>query len=128
MTLSGWVRFYVFSPLSRWLLGNRRRPPTFVILLACHLITMIVIGLWHGITWTFFVWGVWHGLGLFIHKLWSDRTRKWQIRLKKQPRLQQTWRVFGVVLTFHFVLVGWVWFALPNLDVAAVVFQRLFGI
>jgi D-alanyl-lipoteichoic acid acyltransferase DltB (MBOAT superfamily) len=33
-----------------------------------------------------------------------------------------------VLLTFHFVLLGWVWFALPETGQAVAVFQRLFGL
>jgi D-alanyl-lipoteichoic acid acyltransferase DltB (MBOAT superfamily) len=128
ITLSGWVRFYVFSPLSRWLLSRENRPSIALILLVSHLTTMILIGLWHGITWTFFVWGLWHGIGLFAHKLWSDRTRKWYIRLKQRPHLQHAWTIFGVLLTFHYVLLGWVWFALPDFDTALTTLHRLFGL
>ena len=127
ITLSSWVRFYVFSPLSRWLLGRENRPPIPLILLVSHLATMSVIGLWHGITWAFFAWGVWHAIGLFIHKMWSDRTRKWYIRLKQRPHLQRLWTICGVLLTFHFVLLGWVWFALPDFDSALSTLRRLFG-
>lgn len=127
MTLSAWVRFYVFSPLSRELLRRKRRPPTDIILLVSHLSTMIVIGLWHGVTVAFFVWGLWHGLGLFVHKLWSDRTRKWYIGLREKPRLKTVWTLAGIVLTFHFVVLGWVWFALPDATLGAQVLGRLFG-
>ena len=34
--------------------------------------TMLVIGLWHGVTANFVIWGAWHGLGLFIHNRWSS--------------------------------------------------------
>lgn len=127
ITLSNWVRFYVFTPVSRALLRRPRKPSTLVILLFCHLLTMIVIGLWHGIAWTFLIWGVWHGLGLYIHKLWSDRTRKWYRGLKQRPLALRLWHVVGTILTFHFVLLGWVWFALPNLDIALAAFLKLFG-
>src|SRR5690606_1876327 len=128
MTLSNWVRFYIFSPLSRWLLGQSKRPPLILVLLICHLATMIVIGLWHGITWTFLIWGLWHGLGLFIHKLWSDRTRRWYRGLQQRPRLWKGWTVAAVGLTFHFVVLGWVWFALPDAGLALAVLGGLFGL
>jgi D-alanyl-lipoteichoic acid acyltransferase DltB (MBOAT superfamily) len=89
---------------------------------------MVIIGLWHGIQWTFLVWGLWHGIGLFIHKLWSDRTRKRYFALKEQPRLMRAWTIVGIVITFHFVVLGWVWFALPDIQLAAQTFGRLFGI
>lgn len=127
ITLSNWVRFYVFSPLTRYLLTRKPRPSPTVLALVGQIITMIVIGLWHGVTWTFVVWGLWHGIGLFIHKVWSDRTRPYYIKLRDRPRLGQALGVLGVFVTFHFVLVGWVWFALPDLETSWGVFLGLFG-
>lgn len=126
ITLSSWVRNYVFSPFSRGLLRRDSGIPVTLVLLIANLVTMGVIGLWHGISWTFLIWGIWHGLGLFIHKLWSDRTRKWYISLRTRPRLQRVWTASGVILTFHFVLLGWIWFALPNPEIALNVLRRLF--
>ena len=85
ITLSNWVRFYVFSPLSRALLMRKVSPLAAVFV--AQLATMVIIGLWHGVQWTFVVWGIWHGVGLFIHKMWSDRTRKRDMALKQQPRI-----------------------------------------
>lgn len=128
MSLSNWVRFYIFSPFSRSLLRRKPKPPTWLIMFICHMSTMIVIGLWHGITIPFFIWGVWHGAGLFAHKMWTDRTRKWYMSLKDKPRTRQAWTIAGIFLTFHFVVLGWVWFTLPDIDMAFTVFTRLFGI
>jgi D-alanyl-lipoteichoic acid acyltransferase DltB (MBOAT superfamily) len=127
ITLSNWVRFYVFSPLSRWLLTRKWRPSSTVIVLFSQLATMVVIGLWHGITWNFFIWGLWHGIGLFVHKQWSDRTRKWYRRLGQHPWRERAWTVFAWFLTFNFVVLGWVWFALPSLQLSIEVFLGLFG-
>lgn len=128
ISLSNWVRFYIFSPLSRKLLRRKPKPPIWQIMFICHMSTMIVIGLWHGITLPFFIWGAWHGLGLFTHKMWTDRTRKWYMGLKDKPRVKQAWTIVGVLLTFHFVVLGWVWFALPDINTALSVFVRLFGV
>jgi D-alanyl-lipoteichoic acid acyltransferase DltB (MBOAT superfamily) len=126
MTLSNWVRFYVFSPLSRALLVRKVNPLAAV--LAAQLTTMAVIGLWHAVAWNFLIWGLWHGLGLFAHKVWSDRTRRHYLRLKQRPRLERAWNVAGIFLTFHFVTLGWVWFALTDVGQAWRVFLRLLGI
>lgn len=128
MTLSNWARFYIFSPLSRTLLKLERKPPQPMVILISHLATMIVIGLWHGITATFLVWGVWHAVGLFIHKQWSDRTRTWYLGLRDKPRTKQAVTLISIIVTFHFVVLGWVWFALPELGLAAKAFARLFGV
>lgn len=128
MTLSNWVRTYVFSPLSRTLLMRQPRPSPTLIVFVTQLVTMVTIGLWHGITMNFFIWGLWHGIGLFVHKQWSDRTRKWFKSLNEKPTQKRTWTTFAWLLTFHYVVLGWVWFALPEFEQAAQVFSRLFGL
>jgi alginate O-acetyltransferase complex protein AlgI len=133
MTLTNWARFYIFTPLSRSLIRRRQSATPInlsstAIVLICHLATMIVIGLWHGITWTFFIWGVWHAAGLFVHKQWSDRTRKWYRRLQTQPWPRRAWALTGWALTFLFVMLGWVWFLLPTPQLALQTFAGLFGL
>lgn len=128
MTLSNWVRFYVFSPLSRYLLMREKRPSPTVLALIGQMTTMIVIGLWHGVTWGFVVWGIWHGVGLFIHKVYSDRTRPFYIQLRQKPRQNQAIGVLGTIITFHYVVLGWVWFALPDISTSWDVFLGLFGL
>lgn len=127
ITLSQWVRSYVFLPLSRTLLTRPRKPSPTVLALIGQLVTMLAIGLWHGVTWGFVVWGLWHGLGLFVHKLYSDHTRPHYLRLRQHPRLGRAVEIAGVVLTFHFVALGWVWFALPDVTLSWDVFVRLWG-
>jgi D-alanyl-lipoteichoic acid acyltransferase DltB (MBOAT superfamily) len=128
MTLSNWARFYLFSPLSRWLLTRQRKPAPTVIVLVSQLTTMIAIGLWHGVTLNFLIWGLWHGLGLFMHKQWSDRTRRWYRELNQRRGRKRAWIVFTWCITFHYVVLGWVWFALPEVGQSLRVFARLFGI
>lgn len=127
ITLSNWVRFYVFSPLSRSLLRRKPRPSTDLILFISHMTTMIIIGLWHGITINFFIWGLWHGLALFIHKMWSDRTRKWYRGLKDKPWQLRTWTAVTWFLTFNYVALGWVWFMMPTVQLSLLTFGKLLG-
>ena len=110
-TLSAWARAYVFSPLSRAMI-KRKWNPVLNVLIA-QLATMIVIGLWHGIALNFLVWGIWHGVGLFVHKQWSDRTRSWYRGLADKPAQKRAWTAFSWFITFHYVVIGWVWFVLP---------------
>lgn len=125
MTLSSWARSYVFSPLSRSLLRRKPRPSPYLIVLVSQLATMILIGLWHGITINYLIWGIWHGLALFVHKQWSDRTRKWYRGLKEQPTKLRAWQSFAWFLTFHYVMLGWIWFLLPSFQLAWQTIGRL---
>jgi len=65
---------------------------------------MVLGGLWHGANWTFVIWGALHGAGLSLSHLLSRRMRL--------PR----W--LGVLLTFHFVTLAWVFFRAPDLATA----------
>lgn len=126
ITLSQWFRAYVFNPLTRAL---RARPlPPAVIILLTQMIVMLLIGLWHGVTWNFVIWGVWHGLGLFIHNRWADYTKPRAAALDGRPRLKLAAHWLGVFVTFHFVALGWVWFALPTPGLALTVLRTLFGL
>jgi len=128
ITLSDFARFYVFTPLSRQLLRRKPRPSTPLIIFIAHMATMLTIGLWHGVSGHFFIWGVWHGLALFAHKMWSDRTRKWYRDLQARPGPRRAWGVFTWFLTFQYVVIGWVWFVVPDVGLAARTLGRLFGI
>ena len=91
MTLSRWLRDYVYIPLGGNRHGRRR-------LYAALLATMVIGGLWHGAAWTFLLWGALHGVGLAV-----ERWRGWTDAGARRPWL-------GRLVTFHFVCLGWIFF------------------
>ncbi|PJF31365.1 MAG: hypothetical protein CUN51_03265 [Candidatus Thermofonsia Clade 1 bacterium] len=128
ITLSNWARFYVFMPLSRYMVTRKRKPPTWLAVLIGQLGTMLTIGLWHGIALNFVIWAVWHGVGLWLHKQYSDRTRDFYANLGDKPTLRRAVYIVGVLITFHYVAIGWVWFALSDAGQGISVVGRLFGV
>jgi D-alanyl-lipoteichoic acid acyltransferase DltB (MBOAT superfamily) len=127
MTLTQWFRAYFFNPFNRWMRGLRSIP-TWILILLGQLATMLLIGLWHGITLNFVLWGAWHGIGLFLQNRWSDFVRVRFPNLSQNTRLQSALQFGGILLTFHFVALGWVFFALSELSLSQIVFMKLFGI
>jgi D-alanyl-lipoteichoic acid acyltransferase DltB (MBOAT superfamily) len=128
MTLTQWVRGYLFNPLTRKLRRGRKLSIPAIILIT-QLTTMLVIGLWHGITPNFIIWGLWHGLGLFVQNRWSSFAAPRVAKLAEaKPWLGKAYNAGGVLLTFTFVSLGWVWFALPTTSLAIQTFGKLFGI
>ena len=72
ITLTQWFRTYYFNPVTRFFRSNYKNVPAAFIIFFTQLSTMVLIGLWHGISWNFVIWGFWNGLGLFIHNRWSE--------------------------------------------------------
>jgi D-alanyl-lipoteichoic acid acyltransferase DltB (MBOAT superfamily) len=128
MTLSTWFRVYFFTPFSRFLLQSRFKPPQYVMILIVQISTMALIGLWHGMTANFLVWGVWHGVGLFLFRLMADTTRGWYKRVSAHTWSRRVIYGLSVLATFHFVAIGWVFFALPNMSMSVDTIARLFGL
>ena len=128
MSLTQWFRAYVFNPITRGLRSLEKPMPTWLIILAAQLTTMLLIGLWHGITWGFAAWGLWHGAGLFIHNRWAEFSRPRMPTWTQSLWGQRAMSAAGVVLTFNFVAIGWLFFTLTSPDVAWQAMRRLFGL
>lgn len=126
ITLSLWFRGYYFTPLSRAMI--RLKLPRYTDVFFAQLSTMVLIGLWHGVTANFVLWGAWHGIGLFAYKVIADYTRRWHRNLTQQrPAIRRVFLVGSILLTFHFVVLGWVFFALPAPADSVDMLIRLFG-
>jgi D-alanyl-lipoteichoic acid acyltransferase DltB (MBOAT superfamily) len=97
ISLSSWLRDYLYVPLGGSRKGSVR---TYLNLF----LTMLLGGLWHGASWTFVIWGALHGGWLAIERLWGQ-LRRWPAA----PR----W--IGVIVTFHVVVIGWVFFRAESL-------------
>ncbi|MDX6518474.1 MAG: alginate O-acetyltransferase complex protein AlgI [Gaiellaceae bacterium] len=107
VTLSTWLRDYLYIPLG----GNRKGPQRRD---ANLLATMGLGGLWHGASLSFAVWGLWHGLLLVV-----------QHHLERLPiRLP---RPFAVAVTFVLVTVGWVFFRMRSPGPIADVLSAMAG-
>jgi D-alanyl-lipoteichoic acid acyltransferase DltB (MBOAT superfamily) len=48
--------------------------------------------------------------------------------LQERPRQKMVWSAVSWFLTFHYVVIGWVWFLLPTPALALQAIGRLFGI
>lgn len=127
ITLAQWFRAYVFNPLTRSLRGRISGEFTWLVILLGQFVTMALIGLWHGVTWNFAIWGAWHGMGLFVHNRWTAY-RRGRGTTATPGRFAIVQHALGILFTFHFVTLGWVWFALPNVDMSFQTLQKLLGL
>jgi D-alanyl-lipoteichoic acid acyltransferase DltB (MBOAT superfamily) len=111
ISLSSWLRDYLYISL-----GGSRHGLTRLCL--SLMATMLLGGLWHGASWNFVIWGAIHGSVLVAERLWRE------YRPKAWPPLP-AW--IGIIVTFHIVLLGWIFFRAATFDDALAFLTGLAG-
>ena len=112
ITLSSWLRDYLYIPLG----GNRHGPRrTYAALMT----TMLLGGLWHGANWTFVAWGGLHGLYLSVERLLRARYAHY----RPGPL---AFVALGI-LTYVLVNVTWVFFRAKTFGKAWIVLRGMAG-
>ncbi len=114
MTLTQWFRNYFFNPLTRAMRSNKQTIPSYLVILVAQISTMVLIGLWHGVTVGFILWGLWHGAGLFIQNRWSDFLKTHTPAWAETRTGQVLLRYSSIFLTFNYVSLGWLFFTLST--------------
>ena len=114
MTLSRWIRDYVFFPLNAGLENKKLR--LYLSLVA----VMGVVGLWHGAGWGFILWGAMHGVYLVAYRA----IEAWRGEGTPQSFLLRTsWRIF----TLAVVAAAWVPFRAGSIGQAMSMLGSMFG-
>jgi len=111
ITFSNWLRDYLYFSLP----GKRTSWMPYLGLV----ITMLLGGLWHGASMTFVVWGLLHGLGLAVFRFWQV------LRKGRKPSQSLYVRAGAGLLTFHFVLLAWVFFRASSVSAALSILSQI---
>ena len=110
VTLSSWLRDYLYIPLGGNRCGRVRRDFNL-------LATMTLAGLWHGASVLFLLWGLYHGVLLVVERILGiDRARA--------GLGQAVSRVYTVIAVF----LGWVVFRAESLAQANNIYRGLLGL
>lgn len=118
ITLSIWIRDYVFTPLFTALVRRRRESAQSFAML-CYFVALFLAGVWHGASLNFIVFGLLNGVGVAAAKLWETRILKSGGRAGLRSYLQsRRVRSVAMVANFHFACLTMMFFT-PNLALAA---------
>ena len=109
ISLSSWLRDYLYIPLGGNRLGASRTYLNLVVV-------MVLGGLWHGAAWNFVVWGGLHGVLLALER--GQRFR----RSNRLPDIVRVGTTFGILL------VTWVFFRAADLTSAIAYLQTMAGL
>ena len=107
MSLGTFFRDYVYIPLG----GSRCSVPRMVL---NTFVVWFLTGLWHGASWNFVVWGLWFFVFLMIERAGLKKL------LDKVPVISNLYLLIAVLL-------GWVVFRFPNMELGWTLIRSLFG-
>ncbi|HKS39360.1 MAG TPA: MBOAT family O-acyltransferase [Blastocatellia bacterium] len=113
MSLSFWIRDYVFLPLA-----TARREKwwrSFVLVFA-----MALFGLWHEATLLFLIWGIYQGLLLVAHRKGQQLKRTLNFKMPRYMGTSLSW-----ALTFALISLGWIFFRAHDLDQALLMMKAV---
>lgn len=116
ITLSSWVRDYLYLPLSGARYRDRSDGGIDVevanvraskqMLTSALLISWFIMGMWHGASWNFAFWGLWHATLIYIYR----RTKTWGQGINAQASA-----LIGWALTLPAVMLAWIPFRATTL-------------
>jgi D-alanyl-lipoteichoic acid acyltransferase DltB (MBOAT superfamily) len=105
ISLSSWLRDYLYIPLGGSRLGRRKTLRNLVL-------TMGLGGLWHGAGWTFITWGLYHGMLLVVYRVFKRPARSQE----KQGSSNGISRALRMILFFQLICISWLLFRAESMD------------
>jgi D-alanyl-lipoteichoic acid acyltransferase DltB (MBOAT superfamily) len=112
ISLSTWMRDYLYIPMGG---GRGAAWPRNL------LVTMLVVGLWHGASWMFVLWGGLHGVYLALERAWNKAMRLTTATVAES-------RLAWTLLTFAVVTLTWIPFRAPDAGAAFAIAQGLLAL
>ncbi|HTE02163.1 MAG TPA: MBOAT family O-acyltransferase [Mucilaginibacter sp.] len=103
ISLSSWLRDYLYIPLG----GNRKGE---IFTYRNLMITMLLGGLWHGVSYNFIIWGGLHGLFLVVQR---------QIKFKLP-------KFIAILITFSLTTITWIFFRSHSFHDSIFIVERIF--
>ena len=120
ISLSTWFRDYLYLPLG----GNRAGAARWY---RNIMITFLVSGLWHGANWTFIVWGALHGFYLIVGAQLAGIRNRLSMLLHLNSAPLFLVKLIRVAITFHLVLIAWIFFRADTVGQAVSVLRGIGG-
>ncbi|HJB91981.1 MAG TPA: MBOAT family protein [Candidatus Eisenbergiella merdavium] len=117
LSLSGWLRDYIYIPLGGNRVGRVRHALNIMI-------TFLVSGLWHGASWNFVLWGGIHGALQVVEGFfpWNKKSSPFQT----DRRLHALLCIVSVPVTFLLVCFAWIFFRAATIGDAFYVIRSMF--
>jgi alginate O-acetyltransferase complex protein AlgI len=121
ITLSQWLRDYVFLPLAYGTLKLLKKERYLAVrsehwsYIGATVLTMSLCGLWHGASWLFLAWGSYHAIFMAVEHIGWGR------------KLKRLWLPLQHLYAMLVIVFGWVLFRSPSFSFAGSYCKALCG-
>jgi len=115
ITLSTWIRDYIYIPLGGSRKGFSRQMVNLIV-------AMCISGLWHGASWHFVIWGLYHGILSVVYKIIGNVTKNHDYKFVNS----KVYRILTVFIYFQLTTIGWVFFRANTLTDALILIKKMF--
>ncbi len=117
ITLTRWFSDYVYTPII-----HPYKQKTTAIRTLALLVTMTLVGLWHGARWTFLFFGLFNAVVMIVERIPMFKKR---ITLRKKLSLSPRW--LSLCYVFLMFLISGVLFRATSMDQAMFIVKRIFS-
>jgi alginate O-acetyltransferase complex protein AlgI len=127
ISLSQWFQDYLYYPLAM----RYMRRGGWASKYKAHIVSMTLIGFWHGANWTFIVFGLYWGVAIALYLYGTDRATEAESpgRLRRMsesfPAASRALMLAGM---FIVVSVGWVFFRAASIGDAGYILGHFFSL
>ncbi len=115
MSLSFWIRDYVFLPLAPLRREIWWRYLTLIF-------AMVLFGLWHRASLLFLLWGCYHGVLLVLHRQWQALQKRWSWSSPSAIGTTLSWTTTAALISL-----GWIFFRANSLPQAGQMWSAVFS-
>ncbi len=118
ITLTQWFTDYIYIPFIQ-----KAKHITNSIRIVGLLLTMFLVGLWHGANWTYIVFGLFNGIVLGIERIpFSKKKTTLAKKLQKAPRIISFCYVFSIFV------ISSIFFRSQDIEQAFFIIKRIFSL
>ena len=120
ISLSHWFRDFVFNRLVFKMFKNKTFKSQLTIAMSAYIVDMLLMGIWHGLSFSYLIYGLYHGIFLAI----TECIQK--TKFYKKHKRERIFKYICIFITFNIVMFGFFIFSGKFTEVLKVVIRRLF--